>query len=85
MTTELNLLKRSLDALQGSGDRYAYLKEDIEQYLARQDIIAQEGSPCCHAPVIHYRSTNKKVCADCNQNFDWPLKEGQPPLIKATR
>lgn len=42
-------------------------------------------TPCCNAPVIHYRSFNKKACPDCGKQYDWYLKEGQLPLIKATR
>ncbi len=85
MSTELTLLKRALEALHYSGDRFCYLKEDIQKYLDKQAESESDTSPCCHAPVIRYRSFNKKVCADCNQEFEWPLKPGQEPLIKATR
>ena len=44
-----------------------------------------EKSPCCEEALIEYRSFNKKVCYICGREYDWHLKSGQQPLIKATR
>ena len=84
MSVETDLLKRALEALQDSGDRHRYLKEDIQRYLDNF-VVTCDLSPCCNATLASYRSFGKKVCTDCLQEYQWPLKEGQQPLIKYTR
>jgi len=83
---ETDLLKRAWTLL--SHDENLSQSEccrDIQRYLDKQAAKQAEGSPCCQAPILHFRSMNKKVCADCGQEFDWYLKNGQMPLIKHTR
>lgn len=43
--------------------------------------------PHCQAPLISLRSQNIKICADhpLKHVFDNKLKEGQRPLVMATR
>lgn len=84
--TEIELLKRAWTLL--SHDevlRHSECCQDIQAFLDQQAAKNDEGSPCCDGPIISYRSFSKKVCADCGQEFNWRLKEGQMPLIKATR
>lgn len=89
MAIETDLLKRALEVLQDERVPQlliaAVVINDIQRYLDKQAAKQAEGTPCCQAPIVHYRSLNKKVCADCGQEFEWPLKEGQKPLIKHTR
>jgi len=86
---ETDLLKRALEVLQDERVPQlliaAVVINDIQRYLDKQAAKQAEGSPCCQAPILHFRSMNKKVCADCRQEFDWYLKNGQMPLIKHTR
>lgn len=88
MSVEIDLLKRAYSSLTyydlSSEELYAIVA-DIKKYLDKQAAKQAEGSPCCQAPILHFRSMNKKVCADCRQEFDWYLKNGQMPLIKHTR
>lgn len=86
---ETELLKRTLDALKDERVPnlllIACLVNDIQRFLDQQAAKIDEGSPCCNGPIISYRSFSKKVCADCGQEFNWQLKEGQMPLISHTR
>lgn len=88
MSVEIDLLKRAYSSLTyydlSSEELYAIVA-DIKKYLDKQAAKNGAGSPCCQAPILHFRSMNKKVCADCRQEFDWYLKNGQIPLIKHTR
>lgn len=84
--TELELLKDALalmlpDPILSQSD----CCRDIQRFLDPQAAKIDEGSPCCNGPIISYRSFSKKVCADCGQEFNWQLKEGQMPLISHTR
>ena len=84
--TELELLKRAWTLL--SHDETLNQSEccrDIQRFLDQQAAKIDEGSPCCNGPIISSRSFSKKVCADCGQEFNWQLKEGQMPLISHTR
>ena len=61
---------------------------EIDDFLTKEQKrldTGKEKSPCCNAALIEYRSFNKKVCSCCSQEYDWHLKPGQQPLIKATR
>lgn len=44
-----------------------------------------DKSPCCNAPFVAFRSFNMKMCADCREEYDWYLKQGQKPLITSSR
>lgn len=89
MSIEYDLLKRALEVLQDERVPQlaivAAIINDIQRFLDQQAAKNDEGSPCCDGPIISYRSFSKKVCADCGQEFNWQLKEGQMPLIKHTR
>ena len=61
---------------------------EIDNFLTKEQKrldTGREKSPCCEETLIEYRSFNKKVCSCCSQEYDWYLKSGQQPLIKATR
>ena len=88
MSVEIDLLKRALDMLLSddvSSPAFKSVVCDIQRYLDKQAAKSDDSTPCCQAPILHFRSTSKKVCADCGQEFDWHLKNGQMPLIKHTR
>lgn len=49
------------------------------------DKIKQNICPRCNAPLLLYRSLFKKQCVDCRTEYEWNLKDKQPPLIKYQR
>lgn len=40
---------------------------------------------CKHHTVIKLSSIQKQKCADCYKMIDWPLKDGQQPLVSSSR
>ena len=42
-------------------------------------------SICCIAQFTYLSSLNVKKCTNCDKEYPWTLKEGQLPLVKATR
>lgn len=40
---------------------------------------------CEHKTTIKLSSIQKQICADCNARLDWPLKDGQQPLVSSSR
>ena len=40
---------------------------------------------CEHATTVKLSSIQKQICADCNARLDWPLKDGQQPLVSSSR
>jgi hypothetical protein len=40
---------------------------------------------CKHKVTIKLSSIQKQKCADCYAWLDWPLKDGQQPLISSSR
>lgn len=50
-------------------------------------MTAPQGKKCpaCDSPLVDLRSINKRKCSGCKQEYDWPLNEGQRPLIGSNR
>ena len=46
---------------------------------------ASHQKRCKHATTIKLSSIQKQICADCNARLDWPLKDGQQPLVSSSR
>ena len=40
---------------------------------------------CKHTVTIKLSSIQKQKCADCYKMIDWPLKDGQQPLVSSNR
>jgi hypothetical protein len=40
---------------------------------------------CKHTVTIKLSSIQKQKCADCYVWLDWPLKDGQQPLVSSSR
>jgi hypothetical protein len=40
---------------------------------------------CKHTTTIKLSSIQKQKCADCYKLIDWPLKDGQQPLVSSNR
>lgn len=40
---------------------------------------------CPHRTTLKLSSIQKQKCADCYALIDWPLKEGQQPLVSSNR
>ena len=46
---------------------------------------ASHQKRCKHATTVKLSSIQKQICADCNARLDWPLKDGQQPLVSSSR
>ena len=40
---------------------------------------------CKDTRLIRYSSLGKSQCSNCGATIQWPLKEGQPPLVSNNR
>ena len=48
-------------------------------------IRREQEKLCKHATTVKLSSIQKQICADCNARLDWPLKDGQQPLVSSSR
>ena len=45
----------------------------------------KNACPKCHSPLSSMRSTSLKECTACGYKKEWPLDEGQLPLVANNR
>ena len=45
----------------------------------------KQCNACTSKALVHLRSMNLKICADCGNEIEWRLDEGQRPLIDSSR
>lgn len=46
---------------------------------------ARSKRECKHETIIKLSSIQKQKCVDCYSLIDWPLNDGQQPLVSSSR
>lgn len=62
----------------------AELTAELER-LRNVDDSTAKRCKLCSGPLISLSGQRARICNDCKTEFDWPLDDGQKPLINSSR
>jgi uncharacterized protein (DUF983 family) len=56
-----------------------------DKQTKREEQFKDNKCPECGQGLLLLRTMYKKICIDCNIEYEWTLKPGQLPLIRHQR
>lgn len=59
--------------------------EWIAEQVKRLTVSGKDKCPECGKGMLLFSSNKVKICSDCNVTYQWPLDEGQKPLVCCQR